>query len=488
MECMAKIYKILLISILMFASFGKANSQSLKFVRTDVDSSRSKFVTATYIFGFDILTEDLDSCSNVTFELRFDHTSFVRFSEWKKGEFGPSTKAYVLPLTNEAQDLGRIVVSCGLDNSLDPNAPNNPKVVTLKFSVIPAAPHFETVNFTIYNPRATVWKDGTPQIVELPETKASYTIHSFVNVYPGDADNNGVVDHLDFATVSYYLGMGPNTKQMRSFKREPASTLWAPQPVIAWDTAAATFADTDGNGEVNMTDNLVVTYNYDKRHPISGIPTVQSEIFMPQNILPRTEKTIIMPIYANTYQPYLAASGSINLSSYQDYEIVGVEPAGLLDGDELAFAFANELQGNLEFIVGTVDKSKLISRDGIIANLLLEPKNSSSAIVQSDLSHLKGISTGGNIFELSAFTSIDETENDKPTFAKYYSNVLSLNGVESQGSNRLEIFGLRGELIFASDVEISSSELSIYIPNLNSGCYFVRISGSEIIHLPFWVY
>lgn len=488
MNCMKKKYNILLIILLIVAAFAGANGQSLKFVRTDVDSSRSRFVTATYIFGFDILTEGLDSCTNVTFELRYDHTQFVHFSEWKKGNFGPSTKAYIMPLTDESQDFGRIVVSCGLDNMIDSAMPSNPRVITLKFSVIPAAPHFETINFSIFEPRATVWSNGIPQIVILPGAQVSYTIHSFVNVFPGDADNNGVVDHLDFSTISYYMGMGPNTKQMRSFRREPASTLWAPQPVIAWDTAAATYADADGNGEINMADNLVVTYNYDKRHPMSGKPSVEAEIFVPKVAPAKTSKSVPLPIYASTSQPYLAATGSFDMDAFEGYEIVGIEPTGLLDGDELAFAFYSELDGKFEFIAGTVDKSKYINRNGIIANLWLEPKEISAAAINPNLLSLKGISTYGNIFELRAFTSVEEKSDSKQALASYSNNLLHLSGLKQIEQGKIEIFGVQGELIFSTTIEAPSGELSIVLPNLITGCYFAKISGKEVYTLPFLVY
>ncbi len=470
-----KILQYIVIAFALVFITGQSFSQSLKFVRTDVDSSRDKFVTATYIFGMDIYAEDVENCTNVTFELRYNQTRFVRFSEWKKGSFGPSTKAYVLPLIDESKDFGRIVVSSGLDNSLDTAAPDNPKVIHLEFSVIPASPNFETVSFSIYNPRATIVVDGKPELIELSSDPVNYTIHSFVNVYPGDADNNGVVDHLDFATVSYFLGMGPNTKRMRSFKREPASTLWGPQAVIAWDTAASTYADADGNGEVNMSDNLVVTYNYDKKHPMGKIPQinhVQGEIFQHAK---KTENSIILPIFAETSQSFLAATGSIDTLELNEFTFLGIEPAGDLSQENTAFAFAKSMGSSYEFIVGNLEKSNPIKGNEVIANIILEPKNIGLQPVLPKINNLKGISAFGNIFDFAGYTSVEDKSERKEIEVNYQDNLLEVINPTDNEIYSIEIFNLTGELLGSYKINNSQTSNSFYLPGYTTGIYFAKI-------------
>lgn len=445
---------IYILSLFLVASIA-LHSQSLNFVRNDVDSSRSRFVTATYVFSIDIVAENIQKCTNVSFELRYNKTQFVRFSEWKRGEFGSTTKTLVLSLPDASNDIGRLVVSSGMDYTRDTNAPDNPKVVNLKFVVIPAAPHFDVVTFSLINPRITVVADGQLKLVDLPTSSISYTIHSFVNVWPGDANNDGVVNHLDFATVSYFLGFGPNTKQMRSFKREPASTLWAPQPVIAWDTAAATYADCDGNGEVNMIDNLVISYNYDKQHPTGSIiNNTNQEIELPAIVVQKSGSSIIYPIYVSTYQPYLSLAGTIEIPNLQDFEVQGIEPSGLLDGNKAAFSIWKSNQNTIEFSIGTVSKTNLINNSGVVANLVLEPKNPNLKTPDVAIKNLRGISSFGHIFELSAFTSVAEKFENQDVF--YSNNTFYLNSCFGKYDN-LEIYNLLGELVYKTDIGNSSS-------------------------------
>lgn len=470
---MKKIRYILTALALMLLAQTATEAQTLRFVRTDVDSSRSKFVTATYIFGFDIYADSVDYCSNVTFELRYNKTAFIRFSEWEAGNFGPTTESYVLPLIDEATDFGRIVVSCGMDGSPDTSSPRNPKVIHLEFAVIPASPHFETVTFSVYNPKATVWKDSTVQVVNLSSEPIDYTIHSFVNAWPGDADNNGVVDHLDFATVSYYLGMGPNTKQMRSFRREPASTLWAPQSVIAWDTAAATYADCDGNGEVNMTDNLVVTYNYDNTHPVAGIQTNKYDFMHSGSANATLSKKITVPIYAESNKEYLAATGYISDEQFGDFTLASIVPYGTLADDKDAFAFYKNSDGGVDFIVGTLNKTTKINGSSIIGALVFESNSFGGTLNAPRIDNFNAISRFGEIFPLNGFTSVAETISSELSVAVETDNLIVSNPT-GKHLNQIKIYNINGEEVLIEEINSSSAQqiLPINIPN---GFYIVRI-------------
>jgi len=449
-------------------------AQELNFVRKDVDTSRAKFVTATYLFSLDIVADNLENCTNVTFELRYNKTQFIKFSEWERGSFGPTTKTYIIPLTDSISDIGRIVVSSGMDFTRDTNAPDNPKVVNLKFVVIPAAPHFDVVTFTIINPRATVVRQGRQELIALSNKSISYTIHSFVNVWPGDANNDGVVDHLDFATVSYYLGLGPNTKRMRSFKREPSSTLWAPQPVIAWDTAAATYADCDGNGEVNMIDNLVISYNYNKRHPAGGIiPYAEDELTLPKVKINRTSKSLIFPIFASSYQPYLSLAGKIVIQS-ELFDFLGIEPAGLLKGNDATFALWHQQGDNIDFSVGTVDKNRLINSSGIIAYLILEPKFAENFTTSVNLSNLMAINQYGLIFPLSAYTNVEMNSLKEEIDLKNGTLLFPPN----YRFEFIEIYNSLGEMLYKKDV-LNYSYFDLNVLNLTPGAYFIKLQASN---------
>ncbi len=465
----AKIIILIAAAYLIIGS-GSIFAQSLRFERTDVDKSRNGFVTATYIFGVDIYADSLRNCSNVAFELKYDQTKFVRFSEWKRGRFGSKSEAFVLPISVDV-GTGRIVVSSGSGNPPDTLSPDNPLVIHLEFAVIPTAIHDSYITFDIVEPRATVYEDSIPKIIKMKAQTISYKIHSFIDVWPGDADNSGAVDHLDFATVSYYLGMGPKSKSTRCFKRDPASTLWSAQAVIAWDSAMATYADCDGNGEVNMADNLVVTYNYDKKRT-SGI--INHEFIDKSHLNDKpiiSSNSIKIPIKVNSSTPFIGVCGKIDLNQLSGFKIIGMESSDLFSNDNyFDYSIDNDY---IEFF--SSDLSKISANKGTIAYLLIEPIDDNTIIPSISTGTMKAITDYGQIFDLSFFTSVDDfsNQNDNEKFIQTDSYVQyeSLNQIYSY-----MIYDMNAKEIINENV--SGNSLRFDTQMMNSGS-FVLVMNTE---------
>ncbi len=80
-----------------------------------------------------------------------------------------------------------------------------------------------------------------------------------VTVWPGDTNNDGVVNEEDVLPLGVFWNQtGP--------ARDDASLEWTGQPAEPWDPAAATYADTDGSGSINQTDLLAVGLNFGETH------------------------------------------------------------------------------------------------------------------------------------------------------------------------------------------------------------------------------
>ena len=74
-------------------------------------------------------------------------------------------------------------------------------------------------------------------------------------VWPGDTDNNGVVDIRDVLNVGLYY-------ELTGYPRENASINWTSQPSSIWDVPDGTFADGNGDGVVNMNDLEPIANNW----------------------------------------------------------------------------------------------------------------------------------------------------------------------------------------------------------------------------------
>ncbi len=76
-----------------------------------------------------------------------------------------------------------------------------------------------------------------------------------VNVYPGDANNDGTCDIRDILPIGRFFGStGPN--------RSGGSNTWSAQSATVWTTVDATYADCNGNGSVEGTDIQAIIDNY----------------------------------------------------------------------------------------------------------------------------------------------------------------------------------------------------------------------------------
>ncbi len=99
--------------------------------------------------------------------------------------------------------------------------------------------------------------------------------NQLVNIWPGDCDNNSMVNALDVLPIGmYWNAMG--------LPRSDASTSWSGQPGFIWPTGSACYADCDGNGTVNIQDVLAIGQNWRQSHSITKGPARDS--WNPENI------------------------------------------------------------------------------------------------------------------------------------------------------------------------------------------------------------
>jgi len=103
-----------------------------------------------------------------------------------------------------------------------------------------------------YAPRMNVWPNISFQ-------ECIYTV--LPSVYPGDTDNNGVVNEYDILPlVTYFYQTGP--------QRCTAGYGWLPSPFdFLWvSNSAATYADANGDGIIDESDLFGIALNWGKSH------------------------------------------------------------------------------------------------------------------------------------------------------------------------------------------------------------------------------
>lgn len=453
----------LVIALVIFLATINLGAQSIRIVRTDVDSSRGGFVTATYTFGFDVVVEGLTKINGVAFRLNFTQSKYVKFSEWREGSFG---KPYVIDVS-DTTNTGSLIIGVSSGNA--PVADSIvPKIVAhLEFVVLQTAPNGEISTFEFIQPVATYLDSTGGKVVDLKADPIDFILHGFINVWPGDADNSGVVDHLDFAPITKYMGLGLATKNMRSFKRHSASAIWAAQKVLAWDSAAATYADCDGNGDITVSDMLIVSYNIGLDTNSRGI---KNEL-PPQSEKLLSDDYIRIPVYASTQEKFISAAGSLDFSEFESkFDLVAVENGNFFD-NSYCYGSVNNF-GVLSFVSISNDKSPESKETGtVLVYLVFKPKSGINLSLDFRNMDLKALDGFGKIFNLIPTTGIKNTSETLPFKVTKTVNNLFIEAGDYQNIN-VSLYSINGNLI---QDENSNGSINFNISNLPPSIYFLKI-------------
>ncbi|MEW5767715.1 MAG: putative Ig domain-containing protein [bacterium] len=135
----------------------------------------------------------------------------------------------------------------------------------------------QTVTFSLSDVDA---RDPNGGVISLNPVSDSITITDFV-VWPGDTDNNGVVNELDiFPVANYWLSTGA--------ARSDNGFTWGAQRATPWTPAEATYANANGDGQVSEKEVVVIGVHWGRTHgggsPAPGREILSAEINHARNL------------------------------------------------------------------------------------------------------------------------------------------------------------------------------------------------------------
>jgi hypothetical protein len=117
------------------------------------------------------------------------------------------------------------------------------------------APDSTLVNFTLTDLAVS---DSLGKTILLPADNFLVTLRGPL-VWPGDTDNDGVVNQADLLPIGTYFGK-------TGAKRRSASNQWFSQHATRWQPKGATYADANGDGIANQADVNVIGLNWGRQH------------------------------------------------------------------------------------------------------------------------------------------------------------------------------------------------------------------------------
>jgi hypothetical protein len=184
----------------------------------------------------------------ISFNLNYTNTTYINYVAAEAGSFIGADVIF-FPTPDDANGK----VSIGISRKSPQTGVNGfGTVARVKLIADPATPNNTSIQLSISNVSANNSAGAT---ITLAPGSLNITIQSGLIVWPGDTNNNGIVDQADILPLGLHWGKtGP--------ARQNASMVWSGQLA----PQAATYADANGDGTVNQADVLPIGLNWNKTH------------------------------------------------------------------------------------------------------------------------------------------------------------------------------------------------------------------------------
>lgn len=378
-------------------------------------SRRDHFITATQSFSLLILTDSVPDCFGVTFDLRYNNAGAIVLSGYdlpnRQDAFTNKNGLLVNDLSNQTSGLGTIRITLLSGQAVIPGTGfRSPSIVRLDFNVRPEAVHGSNVVFSFINPTATTGGNGN---LRLAGVSSTFAVRGFVDVWPGDADNNGIVDSQDGSLIAlFYLDGGNGTGgRTRGFARNPASTVWQAQRALAWDSVRVTYVDADGSGRVDLNDALVTFVNANKVHARMNVVHPEPTPFGAKPQYPAA--SVLIPITVNYAQNVLGMTIKASWKHVaKDFEILGVERGELFSKfDGFLTSPINTTESWVEIAAGNYYPAQEVRAQGVVAYLVAKPLGTNTTFAPQIIES-RGIARSGAVVNLSAPVSVEENASE----------------------------------------------------------------------------
>jgi hypothetical protein len=205
--------------------------------------------------------QPVSDLTGISFKVKYDKPAMIEAVKIEAGDFLGEEALNVLRIDTENN-----MVHIGLSRkSVQGGVDGYGVVAKIRFR-LKNAPIGERIRLTVEDIHAT---DSKGKSIKLGGKDTEIVVGVAVSVWPGDMNNDGVVDKKDIIPIAlHWKQTGP--------ARENASLAWKAQPALAWDVEGAVYADGGGDGRVDATDILAVGANWGKTHVVRYAPAVDS--------------------------------------------------------------------------------------------------------------------------------------------------------------------------------------------------------------------
>lgn len=316
-------------------------------------------------------------------------------------------------------------------------------------------------------------------------------------VWPGDANNNGIVNQYDiFPIAAAYNNTGT--------PRESAPVLWMPQsgenwPQSSYNNLNYKYIDTNGDGAVNVFDQNIIRDHYRKKrqHASPELPILSDQpgfyfkeigVANPDTLLPN--QYLMLKLQLDTLADLQAAGGVIEFDTAH-FEF---NDAPFFYWSTPLYAPLYHEQGKMTFSIGEVQGHTLKPMGYIVLRLKRKSSVNTTApdTAYIHFTDVRGIYPDGSPYPLGArsqrvilfpgnVSSSAPLADTLPLdcFPNPANETVYVHAPDIQAPAMVQMFDLHGRMILQEPVRQEATALDIaYAP---SGTYVIRVSDGRRI-------
>ncbi len=272
---------------------------------------------------------------------------------------------------------------------------------------------------------ATIIVEAVDDSGEAAQTTFIVTVVDRALVWPGDTNNDGVVDQNDVLPVGqYWARTGP--------QRPSASLNWIAQPCPLWSPVLATYADANGDSVVNQAEIFAIGSNWGRSHTGASILSASQHV---RNMSRSSASSKLTPVVKNAGIPgeqffiNIRASEVANLFGLafeliydqpQLLKVLTVEPDNLFGNDVVYLSRVDSAAGKIAIGISRKSGQPGANGEGSSVRILAQTSAATpvGAIINLSLQNVFANGPNGQIVYLeteSARITIGPTSVDDET-------------------------------------------------------------------------
>ncbi len=275
----------------------------------------------------------------------------------------PTTDVQIdTPQSRIVLELGRSTLEGGFDGTGR----------VLRFQVIAGQDIPDGADIVMNLHEVTLVDTAGVTIPTAPESLSVNVTNTGVAVWPGDMNNDGIVNQEDILPLGFHW-------ELEGRSRTGGSSDWTRQNCIPWDVPLATYSDGNGDGTIDLDDLISIQQNWGMEHQdgTSVFPVGQS----PSNVVIGIQVT--GDPSSEVFYVNLSVTGGLALfgaalSVYYDTEKVEFDSTdpGTIWGDDVLFVDHNDpVMGKTDIGISQKKGQDASMNEGVLATLYMRIKD-----------------------------------------------------------------------------------------------------------------